>query len=97
VLRVALTVCRNDLDLLIDLSVDAIRLSFYLDSLLPTIKQLNETASSLAVRRYAAQTSEYLLCHADPEKHRLIQSISQFVNTIAGQNAPTAQTASCPP
>lgn len=81
VLRVGLHVCRTGLDNLLNENAPFAK-QRYLATLLPALKQLHEHADSLAVRRYAAQTSEYLLMHADDGKHRRIKSLMQFVNTI---------------
>lgn len=83
VLRVALHVCRTGVDnLLADQAQDAIR-HIYAQTLLPAIKQLHESAESLATRRYAAQTLEYLICHADKTKHQHMTKLTAFANSIA--------------
>jgi gamma-polyglutamate synthase len=81
VLRTALHVCRNGLDNLIE-GNKTLSKETYLRELLPAIKTLHENAVSLAVRRYAAQTSEYLLLLADGGKHQYLNSLKQFVSTI---------------
>lgn len=77
VLRVGLHVCRTGLAKEL-----AAKKQTYLETLLPALKQLHEHAESLAIRRYAAQTVEYVLIYADNDKHRRIESLMQFVNTI---------------
>lgn len=81
VLRVGLHVCRTGLDNLLAAKQPFAK-HHYFEALLPTLKQLHESVESLAVRRYAAQTREYLLMHGDDDKHRRIQSLRQFINTI---------------
>ncbi|MDO9104528.1 MAG: hypothetical protein Q7U57_06155 [Methylovulum sp.] len=81
VLRVGLHVCLTGLDILLSTNKPFAKDAF-LSALLPAIKTLHENAASLAVRRYAAQTREYIVCHADDDQHRLINSLTQFVNTI---------------
>jgi gamma-polyglutamate synthase len=81
VLRTGLYVCRTGLDVLLS-GKKPFDKQTYLQTLLPAIKALHENAVSLAVRRYAAQTSEHLLLFADDDKHRRINSLMRFVNTI---------------
>ena len=82
VLRVALHVCRNGLDHLLA-SKKPFAKQRYVELLMPAINQLHETAPALAIRRYAAQTKEYLLCHSDDDQHQRINSLMQFTNSIA--------------
>lgn len=81
VLRVGLHVCRTGLDKLLAANRPFPK-ETYVNSLLPALKELHEQQASLAVRRYAAQTSEYLLCHADEDKHRRITSLARFLDTV---------------
>ncbi|MFI3188684.1 hypothetical protein BCS42_05245 [Crenothrix sp. D3] len=82
VLRTALYACRTGLDNLISSCNAGQFVQTYIAHLLPAIKQLHETAEALATRRYAAQTLEYLLCHADEAKHQRVKNLAAFVNTI---------------
>ncbi len=80
-LRTALMVCRNGLDQILA-SANGQQKDQYLSTLLPAIEQLHQEAASIAVRRWAAQTREYLLCHADSAKLAQIQALTRFVTTI---------------
>lgn len=80
-LRVALLVCRQGFDNLLA-SANPNHTESYLTALLPAIEQLHQGAEAIAVRRWAAQTREYLVCHADPAKHAQIQTLMNFVSTI---------------
>ncbi len=74
-LRVALKVCRDGLEQ----AVDKTR---YVDSLIPAIEQLHQQADDLMVRRWAAQTREYLLCLAHEKTALQLKSLQQFVSKI---------------
>ena len=76
VLRVALKVCRDSLTYSENKRV-------FLLSLLPAVEHLHQQAESLSVRRWAAQTREYLLCYGDKETEQQIQSLLRFVSTIS--------------
>lgn len=80
-LRTALLLCRQGLDqLLAQQQQDKVAL--YLQTLLPVIEQLHQQADSLSVRRWAAQTREYLLCISQEKTHASFIALSQFVKTI---------------
>jgi gamma-polyglutamate synthase len=81
VLRVGLHVCRTGVAALLGENKAPAKAA-YLKSVLPALKKLHESAESLAVRRYAAQTSEYLLMFADDGKRQRIKDLQQFVNTV---------------
>ncbi|MGZ8944413.1 MAG: hypothetical protein ACXW1W_03195 [Methylococcaceae bacterium] len=81
VLRVGLHVCRTGFGVLLAAKKPFAK-EAYLNALLPVLKQLHEGAESLAVRRYAAQTREYLLMFADDDKRQRIKYLIEFVNTI---------------
>ncbi|MBK8816251.1 MAG: hypothetical protein IPN42_12485 [Methylococcaceae bacterium] len=82
VLRTALHVCRTGLDKLIQYNIPSARQMFFAQSLQPAIKSLHETADSLAVRRYAAQTKEYLFAFSDEGRRQRINRLKQFVEVI---------------
>jgi poly-gamma-glutamate synthase PgsB/CapB len=76
VLRVALKVCRDSLE-------ESVNKHVYLQTIMPAVEHLHQQADSLSVRRWAAQTREYLLCFGNETTAQQIKSLQQFVNTIA--------------
>jgi poly-gamma-glutamate synthase PgsB/CapB len=80
-LRTALHVCRQGLDALLPEEKRAQK-QRYLQALLPAIEHLHGSAQSLSVRRWAAQTREYLLCIGDAGMHRAIDALRSFVAAV---------------
>lgn len=74
-LRVALKVCREGLEGKTDKAA-------YVKLLLPAVENLHQSAESLSVRRWAAQTREYLICFGNDKTAEQIKSLQHFVNTI---------------
>jgi poly-gamma-glutamate synthase PgsB/CapB len=74
-LRVALKVCQDGLE-------QQVNKAAYIEVLLPAVELLHQKAEDFAVRRWAAQTREYLLCFGDDKTARQIRSLQQFVSTI---------------
>lgn len=74
-LRVALKVCRDGL-------AEQKNKAAYIKVLLPAVEQLHQQADSLAVRRWSAQTREYLLCFGDDQIVQQLKSLQQFVAKI---------------
>lgn len=74
-LRVALKVCCDAL-------AQQVNKSAYLTVLLPAVEQLHQSCELLAVRRWAAQTREYLLCFSDEKTVQQITALQQFVSKI---------------
>ena len=74
-LRVALKVCRDALQGQSDKAA-------YVKKLLPAVENLHQTAKELTVRRWAAQTREYLLCFGNDKTARQIKSLQHFIGTI---------------
>jgi poly-gamma-glutamate synthase PgsB/CapB len=80
-LRTALLLCRQGLDQLLEHQQQD-KIDVYLHTLLPAIERLHQQADSLSVRRWAAQTREYLLCISQTKTHASFIALSQFVKTI---------------
>lgn len=80
-LRVGLLCCKQGF---VDLaqSGDSERIQRFLSRLLPVVEGLHQTAPALSVRRWAAQTREYLLCHNSAAVHAQIEALRQFVSEI---------------
>lgn len=74
-LRVALKVCCDGLK-------DRTDKHSYINSLLPAVETLHQTAKSFAVRRWAAQTREFLWCFANDKNSQKINSLQHFISTI---------------
>lgn len=75
VLRVALKVCQDGVHTLQDKTA-------YLAALLPTVEKLHQQAEALSVRRWAAQTREYLLAYSDAAKVQQLTSLHNFITRI---------------
>ncbi|HFD12079.1 MAG TPA: hypothetical protein ENJ32_06395 [Crenotrichaceae bacterium] len=75
VLRVALKVCRDSL-------ADRVNKRAYIRELLPSVEQLHQQAESLSVRRWAAETREYLVGYGNEQTAQQLHSLQQFVETI---------------
>lgn len=54
----------------------------WLDTLLPAIEQLHTSCPTLAVRRWAAETRERILCLADPQSLALAERIGKAARKI---------------
>ena len=59
----------------------------WLDELLPAIEQLHTSCPTLAVRRWAAETRERMLCQADPQRLALVERIGQATRKIQPSRA----------
>ncbi|MCF7970139.1 MAG: hypothetical protein K9L22_03110 [Methylococcaceae bacterium] len=80
-LRTALLLCRQGLDQLLAQQQQH-KIEVYLHTLLPVIERLHQQAESLSVRRWAAQTREYLLCISQAKTQASFIALSQFIKTI---------------
>lgn len=80
-LRVGLKACNDSLVVVHHLAKPELSQTF-LTRILPVIALLHQTATSLAVRRWAAQTREKLLINSDKSMQRHLVALAEFVKTI---------------
>ncbi|MDD1622428.1 MAG: HEAT repeat domain-containing protein [Methylococcaceae bacterium] len=80
-LRVGLLSCKQGFEALAR-SDGAHSVEAFLQRLLPIVEELHQSAPDLSVRRWAAQTREYLLCHKTPEQRARIDELRRFVAGI---------------
>jgi len=80
-LRVALKVCKQSF-ISIQQHNDAGNTQQFISTILPEIESLHSNASSIAVRRWAAQTRDYLLVSCDVNLHKRLDELTAFTKTI---------------
>lgn len=81
-LRTALLVCRQGFDALTPDARRRDQKQCYLHELLPLLEDLHQNAQSLSVRRWTAQTREYLLCLGDDGMYCAVDALRCFAATI---------------